>query len=125
MVPKSITFVMATIHLRYDDAALRRPSAKTDPVALGVENASRKSPSVLDGYITEAELARQLNCSVRTVQRLAERDYGPPRTRVGRSIYYHCGHFREWLLKQEENREPVDDVRLRKRRQLRRRSADG
>lgn len=83
-------------------------------------NYSGPAPSVLDGYITEAELADQLNCSVRTVQRLAEKGEGPPRTRIGRHIYYHYGHVREWLLDQEQRRKPVSSAYHQSRRQLRR-----
>ena len=75
---------------------------------------------MLDGYITEAELARQLNCSVRTVQRLAEKGESPPRTRIGRHIYYHYEHVREWLLEQEHRRKPVSSAHHYARRELRR-----
>jgi len=85
-----------------------------------VGNFSGPAPSVLDGYITEAELARQLNCSVRTVQRLAEKGEGPPRTRIGRHIYYHYEHVREWLLEQEHRRKPVSSAHHYARRELRR-----
>jgi hypothetical protein len=45
------------------------------------------APSVLEGYISETDLARQLNRSVRTLQRLA-RQSGPPRIKIGRLIFY-------------------------------------
>ncbi|MGA8618535.1 MAG: hypothetical protein WB660_08460 [Candidatus Sulfotelmatobacter sp.] len=45
---------------------------------------SGSAPSVLDGYIRETDLARQLNRSVRTLQRLAARRRGPPRIKIGR-----------------------------------------
>jgi excisionase family DNA binding protein len=85
-----------------------------------VVNLSGPAPSVLEGYLTEAELARQLNCSVRTLQRLAEKGEGPPRTRFGRFIYYHYQHVREWLLDQEQRRKPVGSAHHHARRQLRR-----
>ena len=85
-----------------------------------MENSSGPAPSVLDGYITEAELARQLNCSVRTLQRFAEKGEGPPRTRIGRLIYYNYQHVREWLLEQEQRRKPVRSVHDHSRSQLRR-----
>ena len=31
------------------------------------------SPQILDGYISIDEAARQLNCSIRTIQRLAQK----------------------------------------------------
>jgi len=108
-------------HWAYDRHALAaniRRNNITGDRAVG--NFSGSAPSVLDGYITEAELARQLNCSVRTVQRLAERGEGPPRTRIGRHIYYHYEHVREWLLEQEQRRKPVGSAYGHTRRQLRR-----
>jgi hypothetical protein len=72
---------------------------------------SDSSPSVLDGHISEADLARQLNRSVRTLQRLASRQLGPPRTKVGRLILYNVAHVREWLLEQEEPRKLSSRVR--------------
>ena len=58
---------------------------------------SDSAPSVLDGYISEADLARQLNRSVRTLQRLAARRLGPPRTKIGRLIFYNVEHVRDWI----------------------------
>jgi hypothetical protein len=46
------------------------------------------APSVLEGYIRETDLARQLNRSVCTLQRLAARQSGPPRIKIGRLIFY-------------------------------------
>ena len=60
--------------------------------------------SVLSGYITEADLARQLNRSVRTLQRLAAHRTGPPRIKIGRLIYYRVDSVREWLAQLEQPR---------------------
>jgi hypothetical protein len=71
-------------------------------------------PSVLAGYISEDDLARQLNRSVRTLQRMDARRLGPPRTKVGRLIFYNIEHVREWLAKQEQSlspRKPPGSVR--------------
>jgi len=59
------------------------------------------SPSVLDGYITETDLARQLKRSVRTLQRLAARQSGPPRIKIGRLVFYRIDSVRAWLVQQE------------------------
>jgi hypothetical protein len=85
-----------------------------------VGDSSDPAPSVLDGYISEADLARQLNRSVRTLQRLAARRLGPPRTIVGRLIFYDIEHVREWLSQQEQPRKPTGSVRHHATRQLRR-----
>ena len=81
---------------------------------------SDSTPSVLDGYISEAELARQLHRSVRTMQRLAARRLGPPRTKIGRLIFYNVEHVRDWLSQQEQPRKPVGSVRYHATTQLRR-----
>ena len=71
-------------------------------------SASAPSPSVLEGFISESDLARQLNRSVRTLQRLAARQAGPPRIKVGRLIFYRIDSVRAWLAQQEKK--PVADV---------------
>ena len=50
--------------------------------------------SVLDGYISETDLAKQLNRSARTLQRLAARRLGPPRIKVGRLVFYKVDSVR-------------------------------
>jgi hypothetical protein len=70
---------------------------------------SAPSPSVLEGYITEPDLARQLKRSVRTLQRLAAHQSGPPRIKIGRLIFYRIESVRAWLAQQE--RKPATGVR--------------
>ena len=77
-------------------------------------------PSVLDGYIGEADLARQLHRSVRTLQRHAARRLGPPRTKIGRLIFYNVEHVRDWISEQEQPRKPAGSVRPHATRQVRR-----
>jgi hypothetical protein len=70
-----------------------------------VGDLSDSAPSVLEGYIRETDLARQLNRSVRTLQRLAVRRSGPPRIK----ILYRIDSVRAWLAKQEKK--PATNVR--------------
>ena len=59
--------------------------------------------SPLDEYITREDLARQLGKSTRTLDRWAvERTGRPPRTRVGRSIFYSKSELAAWLEQQTE-----------------------
>ena len=81
---------------------------------------SDSAPSVLDGYISEADLARQLHRSVRTLQRLAARRLGPPRTKIGRLIFYNIEHVRDWISQQEQPRKPVGSVRPHASKSMRR-----
>jgi hypothetical protein len=92
-----------------------------------VSNPSDSIPSVLDGYISEADLARQLNRSVRTLQRLVARRLGPPRTKIGRLIFYNVynvAHVRDWLSRQEQPRKPAASVRSQATKHLRRSNHD-
>ena len=63
---------------------------------------SAPAPSVLEGYISETDLAHQLNRSVRTLQRLAATRSGPPRIKIGRLIFYRIDSVRTWLAQQEK-----------------------
>jgi predicted DNA-binding transcriptional regulator AlpA len=66
------------------------------------------APSVLEGFISEPDLARQLHRSVRTLQRLAATRSGPPRIKIGRSVYYKIESVRAWLAQLEKK--PADYV---------------
>jgi hypothetical protein len=74
-----------------------------------VGDLSDSAQSVLEGYIRETDLARQLNRSVRTLQRLAARRSGPLRIKIGRLIFYRIDSVRAWLAQQEKK--PVTNVR--------------
>jgi hypothetical protein len=75
---------------------------------------SALAPSVLEGYISDSDLARQLHRSVRTLQRLAATSSGPPRLKIGRSVYYKIESVRAWLAQQEKK--PAADIRSSGRR---------
>jgi hypothetical protein len=70
---------------------------------------SAPSPSVLEGYITETDLARQLKRSVRTLQRLAARQSGPPRIKHRPPNLLRIESVRAWLVQQE--RKPAASFR--------------
>ena len=59
------------------------------------------SQPILSNYLTKLELARELNCSPRTIERLHRLRQGPPRTRVGRRLLYRREAVRQWLEDQE------------------------
>ena len=56
---------------------------------------------VLDGIVDQAELARELKCSTRTVIRLA-----PPSIRIGGRVLYRIETVRAWLLEHERQSRP-------------------
>jgi helix-turn-helix protein len=68
---------------------------------------SDSAQSVLEGYIRETDLARQLNRSVRTLQRLAARRSGPPRIKIGRLIFYRIDSVRAWLGSKKRSQSPT------------------
>ena len=59
------------------------------------------SNSVFQGFVTEAELARQRGVSLRTCQRDRALRQAPPHVIIGRQIYYRIEAVREWMLAQE------------------------
>ncbi len=59
---------------------------------------------LLAEYSTDAELAREFNKSLRTIQRWKRVQYGPRRTILGRTTLYHRRDVKEWLEAQREDR---------------------
>jgi hypothetical protein len=57
--------------------------------------------SVLSEYMTQEELATQINKSPRTIARWRRLREGPPVTYIGRTPYYYRPSTREWLASQE------------------------
>jgi hypothetical protein len=57
---------------------------------------------ILEGFLRREELARQLGCSPRTIDRWQALRKGPPRVCVGRTILYNIESVREWLRSREQ-----------------------
>lgn len=53
--------------------------------------------NLFDGYVAEAEYARQRGVSVRLLQRERRARQGPPFVKVGTAVYYSVEGIREWL----------------------------
>ena len=64
--------------------------------------ASKPHAHLLGGYDTEAECARGINKSPRTLQRWHRLGIGPPRTLIGKTITYRRDGVRKWLLDREQ-----------------------
>jgi hypothetical protein len=73
---------------------------KSSAVALGVFG---RSGTVLADYMTEEELARELNVTKRTLQRWHNRRIGPPRVMIGRKPFYRRGSVVSWIDNRELN----------------------
>ena len=57
--------------------------------------------SILDGYVSEAEYARQRDVSVRTCQRDRALRQAPPHVILGNRVFYRVDAVRDWLLERE------------------------
>ena len=62
---------------------------------------------ILADYLSHAELAKQLKKSERTLDRWHALRMGPPRTLIGRDIYYRRDAVKRWLESQE-HAEPAE-----------------
>jgi hypothetical protein len=52
---------------------------------------------LLDGWVTEHELAAELNRNIRTLQRWRDRRIGPPFAMMGDRPIYNVENVRRWL----------------------------
>jgi hypothetical protein len=56
-----------------------------------------QNTNILDGYIDRPECAKQLDKTVRTLERWESLREGPPVTKIGRRPYYSLASLRKWL----------------------------
>lgn len=56
---------------------------------------------LLDGWLTRAQVAKEIGVSVDTLARWETRRIGPPCVRIGRKVLYRAEAFREWLVSRE------------------------
>lgn len=64
--------------------------------------------SLLDDWLSRADLAKELGVSVDTLSRWESRQTGPICIRLGRRVYYRKNVVREWLRAQEPKRPGSD-----------------
>ena len=62
---------------------------------------SSSDPILLD-FLTKEELAAELRRNVRTLDRWDALGIGPPRTCVGRAVYFRRESVQRWLTAQEQ-----------------------
>jgi hypothetical protein len=62
------------------------------------KNEIGKTSSVLDDFIAEATLARDLAKSPKTVLRWRKNGKGPKATIIGRKVFYRRSAIAEWLI---------------------------
>jgi hypothetical protein len=56
---------------------------------------------ILSEFLTKEELAAELRRNPRTLDRWDVLHMGPPRTHVGRKVFYRRASVRKWLAAQE------------------------
>src|ERR1700674_3398220 len=62
------------------------------------------TPKILDGYLSESQLAGELNKNIRTLKRWHELRVGPARTFIGRAIFYRRDSVLAWLAGKEQRK---------------------
>ena len=74
----------------------------------GIDPDWRKRPRKSDGfnspegYVRERELANMLGVNRRTIRRWELFRQGPPRTKIGRQVYYRVEAVYEWMRTREQ-----------------------
>ncbi len=56
--------------------------------------------TVLEGFVTQEQLAEMLGVGVRTLRRWNHLRFGPPSRRIGRRVIYLQSEVRSWVLAQ-------------------------
>jgi hypothetical protein len=69
----------------------------------GVPPEARNCLSLLEGFISEQEYARQRGVSLRTCQRDRALRKAPPHCMLGKQVFYRISAVREWLVRQERS----------------------
>jgi hypothetical protein len=67
------------------------------------------SQPILSEFLTKEELATELRRSPRTLDRWAVLGVGPPRTLVGREIFYRRASVQDWLCTCEQCTQQDED----------------
>lgn len=63
----------------------------------------KAAPSMLDDYLTVAELAAALRVHEMTIHRWSRTGVGPPRTQIGGRVLYRRASVEAWLAEQEQH----------------------
>jgi hypothetical protein len=82
--------------------------------------ATRTHEGLLGDYLSEEELAVELDKTVRTVQRWRKLGIGPPFVKRGKTPDYHREKTRQWLAAGGTAGKANEPARAQRRRSLRR-----
>jgi predicted DNA-binding transcriptional regulator AlpA len=62
-----------------------------------------KLEAILSEFLTKQELATELGREMRTLDRWDALGIGPPRTKIGRKVFYRRSSVQKWLAAQEDS----------------------
>jgi hypothetical protein len=62
--------------------------------------------NILEGYVKEADFARQVGKSLRTITRMRNEPNGLPYVKFGCTVYVHIPSAKEWLASRLKRRNP-------------------
>jgi hypothetical protein len=68
------------------------------------------SEPILSDFLTKEELAAELRRNERTLDRWDVLRIGPPRTHIGRNVFYRRTSVQKWLVSQEHHGHGDDGV---------------
>ncbi len=87
-----------SLHIMFGD----QPPANGTRIVLSDLSTADAASGILSEYVEKEELAAQLGLNSRTLDRWDVLGTGPPRTRVGRKVFYRRESVRKWLTGREQ-----------------------
>lgn len=73
------------------------PALVTLPAVIGPQAVSTRDETIIDGLLSEGQVAAMLGVCKRTLQRWRKENKGPPWVKIGRTIYYDEDKFKAWI----------------------------
>lgn len=70
-----------------------------------MDAAENQTGSLLEGWLTRAQVAAEFGLAVDTLRRWEGRRIGPPSVKLGQRVLYRAEAVREWLVAQERGAE--------------------
>src|ERR1017187_9426949 len=93
---------MSAIFLALSADAAKEKSMSRKPQTEAPEAQLTAEEDVLAGYLSQAQFAKQMKRTKRTLARWDVMRIGPPRTMIGNTPYYCIQSAREWLREREQ-----------------------
>ncbi len=68
-----------------------------------IQESASHTNRLMDGYVTETEMARARRVEKRTLRNERQRGGGPPWLKISNQIFYEADAFRQWLKSIEQH----------------------